>query len=85
MSASIAATPKALMTTGATSATTRGPTVYMMTPAASVSSAPTTVSTGIIGLPRLAMAQPTARPTTAAGSKQANTMSASETRNCTGP
>ena len=42
-------------------------------------------STGIIGLPRLAMAQPTARPTTAAGSKQANTMSASETRNWTGP
>ena len=71
--------------TGAASATIRGPMTYMMAAATSVSAAPTTVSTGIIGLPRLAIAVPAVRPSTAAGSKQANTMSASETRNCTCP
>ena len=57
----------------------------MRAAATSVSAAPTTTSTGIIGLPRLPMAVPSVSPSTAAGSKQANTMSASATRNCTSP
>ena len=74
-----------MTTTGAASATTRGPMAYMMAAATSVSSAPKTVSTGIMGLPRLPIAVPTVRPSTAAGSKQAKISSASETRNCTCP
>ena len=84
-SASMAATPTAFTTTGAASATTCGPILNMTAPATSVSSGPKMVSTGIMGLPRLAIAQPTVSPATAAGSKQANTMSTSATRNCTGP
>ena len=45
--------------TGAASATTRGPMACMMAAATSVSAAPTTTSTGIIGLPRLPIAVPT--------------------------
>ena len=85
MTVSIAATPKALTSTGAASAITRGPMAYIMPAAPRVSRAPKMVSTGIMGLPRLPIAVPTVRPTTAAGSKQAKIMSASETRNCTCP
>ena len=84
-SASMAPTPRPLTTTGATRATKRGPMRYMSAAATRVSSEPMTTSTITIGLPRLPRAVPTVRPATAAGSTQANTSKASETRNCSGP
>ena len=84
-SASSSATPSPFTTTGTRSAGQRGPTRHMTSVATSVSAAPKGTSSTAIGLATLPIAVPSVSPTTAAGSKQANTVSTSLTRNCTGP
>jgi hypothetical protein len=63
----------------------RGPTFHITSVAMKVSAAPKGTSRTAIGLATLAIAVPTVSPAIAAGSKQAKTVSASLTRNWTGP